>query len=64
MKYYLRKLVTLIITLFVVSLLAFLAFQIVPGDAAARILGTEATPEPCAIRWGWTDPCWCSMGIG
>ena len=48
MKYYLRKLVTLILTLFVVSLLAFLAFQIVPGDAAARILGTEATPESLA----------------
>ena len=48
MRYYLRKLITLIITLFVVSLLAFLAFQIVPGDAASRILGTEATPETLA----------------
>lgn len=48
MRYYLRKLCTLIITLFVVSLLAFLAFQIVPGDAATRILGTEATPEALA----------------
>ena len=48
MRYYLRKLITLIITLFAVSLLAFLAFQIVPGDAASRILGTEATPETLA----------------
>jgi len=48
MKYLLRKLLTLIITLFAVSLLAFLAFQIVPGDAATRILGTEATPEALA----------------
>lgn len=45
MKYLLKKFVTLIITLFAVSLLAFLAFQIVPGDAATHLLGTEATAE-------------------
>lgn len=45
MKYLLKKTGTLIITLFVVSLLAFLAFQLIPGDAATHILGTEATPE-------------------
>ena len=32
MKYILRKLLTLIITLFIVSLLAFLAFQVIPGS--------------------------------
>ena len=32
-------------TLFVVSVAAFLAFQIIPGDVVASILGTEATPE-------------------
>lgn len=48
MRYYLRKIITLIITLFAVSLLAFLAFQLVPGDPATRILGTEATPETVA----------------
>jgi len=47
MKYFLKKLGTLIITLFVVSLLAFLAFQVI-SDPATRILGTEATPEKVA----------------
>ncbi|MBP3653907.1 MAG: ABC transporter permease [Oscillospiraceae bacterium] len=45
MKYYIKKIITLIITLFAVSLLAFWAFQVIPGDAATHILGTEATPE-------------------
>ena len=45
MKFVLRKLLTLIITLLIVSLLAFLAFQVIPGDPTTRMLGTEATPE-------------------
>ncbi len=45
MKYTLKKLLILIITLFAVSLLAFWAFQVIPGDAATHMLGTEATPE-------------------
>ena len=45
MKYVLKKLFALIITLFIVSLLAFLAFQIIPGDPTTKMLGTEATPE-------------------
>lgn len=45
MKYLGKKFVTLIITLFVVSVAAFLAFQIIPGDVVTSILGTEATPE-------------------
>ncbi|MDF2838935.1 MAG: nickel/peptide transporter permease protein [Evtepia sp.] len=48
MKYVARKLFTLIITLFIVSLLAFLAFQIIPSDAALSRLGTNATPEQVA----------------
>ena len=32
-------------TLFVVSVAAFVAFQIIPGDVVTSILGTEATPE-------------------
>ena len=32
-------------TLFLVSVAAFLAFQIIPGDVVTSILGTEATPE-------------------
>lgn len=45
MRYFGKKLITLIMTLFVVSVAAFLAFQIIPGDVVGSILGTEATPE-------------------
>ena len=45
MKYAAKKLLTLMITLFIVSLLAFLAFQVIPGDPTTKLLGTEATPE-------------------
>lgn len=45
MKYFIKKLITLIMTLFLVSVAAFLAFQIIPGDVVTSILGTEATPE-------------------
>ena len=45
MKYTAKKILTLIITLFIVSLLAFLAFQVIPGDPTTKILGTEATEE-------------------
>ncbi len=48
MKYVLKKVITLIITLFIVSLLSFLAFQIIPGDPTTKILGTNATPEAVA----------------
>ncbi|MBO4980401.1 MAG: ABC transporter permease [Lachnospiraceae bacterium] len=45
MKYFAKKIITLIMTLFVVSVAAFVAFQIIPGDVVTSILGTEATPE-------------------
>ena len=45
MKYLGKKILTLIMTLFLVSVAAFLAFQIIPGDVVTSILGTEATPE-------------------
>lgn len=45
MKYILKKITGLIITLLIVSMLSFLAFEIIPGDPARTILGTEATEE-------------------
>lgn len=48
MKYIAKKFLTLVVTLFVVSLLAFLAFQVIPGDPTTKILGTEATEEAVA----------------
>ena len=45
MKYAAKKILTLIITLFIVSLLTFLAFQVIAGDPVTKMLGTEATQE-------------------
>ncbi len=45
MKFIVKKILTLIITLLIVSLLAFLAFSVIPGDPTTKILGTEATEE-------------------
>lgn len=45
---FLRKTVSLILTLFLFSFAAFMAFQIIPGDSVIAMLGTEATPEQIA----------------
>lgn len=45
MKFYLKKLITLIITLLFVTLLTFIAFQVIPGDGAVSKLGMDATEE-------------------
>lgn len=45
MRYLLKRSCALIITLFIVSFLAFLAFQVIPGDPTTALLGTEASPE-------------------
>lgn len=45
MKYFVKKLITLISTLILVSFIAFFLFQIVPGDPVTSILGTEYTGE-------------------
>lgn len=48
MKYILKKTGILIVTLVIISFLAFLAFQIIPGDPTTKILGTDYTPERAA----------------
>ena len=58
-KYLGKKTITLIMTLFLVSVAAFLAFQIIPGDVVMSILGTEATPEreeQLREELGFNDP--------
>lgn len=45
MRYAIRKLVTMILTILMVSLLVFLAFSIIPGDPATQMLGTNATAQ-------------------
>ena len=48
MRYVLKKLALLLLTLLIISLLAFLAFQVIPGDPTTTMLGSEATPERVA----------------
>ena len=45
MNYVFKKTGVLIATLLLVSLLAFLAFQIIPADPVTMMLGTDYTPE-------------------
>lgn len=45
MRYALKKIGTMIVTLFFVSVLVFFSFSLIPGNPAVSRLGTEATPE-------------------
>ncbi|MBE5832650.1 MAG: ABC transporter permease [Butyrivibrio sp.] len=45
MKYTIKKLFSTLMTLIVVSLCVFLAFNVLPGDPAIRMLGLEASDE-------------------
>jgi peptide/nickel transport system permease protein len=48
MSYFLRRLPSLLLTLLLISLVTFVVVQVVPGDPAQLILGTEAPPEALA----------------
>ena len=48
MRYILKKIGIFVLTIFAISILVFLAFQIIPGDPTTRMLGTQATPEKIA----------------
>lgn len=48
MRYAAKKLGMLLLTMGIVSFLTFSAFQIISGDPATAMLGTEATPEKVA----------------
>ena len=45
MKFAVRRITALLITMIMVSFLAFAAFHMISGDPAQAILGTNATPE-------------------
>jgi len=47
-RYVLKKVLSSIITLFIVSLLVFVAFSLIPGDPALSRLGTNATESALA----------------
>ena len=48
MRYVLKKTGVLLVTLLLISLLAFLAFQLIPGDPTTKLLGNDYTPERAA----------------
>lgn len=59
MKYVGRKLLTMLFTLFAVTLFVFFAFHVISGDPASSILGTEATPAKLEVlreEMGLNDP--------
>lgn len=49
MKFIIKKLITLIITLLLISLLSFTAFSVIPGDASVTRLGKDASPEQIEV---------------
>jgi peptide/nickel transport system permease protein len=57
----LRRLLTVLYTLLVVSIVVFGLTQLLPADAAVTLLGENATPEALAavrLRLGLNDPAW------
>lgn len=59
LKYIIKKIITLVVTLFFVSMIAFLIFEILPGDSVTAMLGTNYSPERAeALReeMGLNDP--------
>ena len=48
MKYAAKRIAMLLLTMVIVSLLAFVAFDLISGDPATAMLGTEDTPEKVA----------------
>lgn len=59
MKFVLKKIATVIITMLLVTLFVFVSFNLISGDAALSSLGTNATPERVeALReeLGLNDP--------
>jgi peptide/nickel transport system permease protein len=57
----LRRLLTVLYTLLVVSVVVFGLTQLLPADAAVTLLGENATPDALAavrLRLGLNDPAW------
>jgi peptide/nickel transport system permease protein len=61
-RFVIRRLFSMTLVLFAISVLTFLIFQAIPnGDPAQRLAGRTSTPETvAAIRktWGFDDPLW------
>jgi peptide/nickel transport system permease protein len=48
MQYIIRRIATLLVTLILVSVVTFLAFNVIPGDPAVVMLGINASPQRIA----------------
>ena len=59
MKYFVKKFITMLVTVLIVSFFVFLAFQLIPGDPATAKLGINATPaalESLRAKMGLDKP--------
>jgi peptide/nickel transport system permease protein len=48
LKFFAKKIAALLFTMFLVSILTFIAFNLIPGDPVQLMLGTNATPQSLA----------------
>ena len=68
LKFLLRRLATIVPTLFFVSILIFGLQQLLPGDPAIALAGEERDPErdrgTCARSSISTSRCRCATGTG
>ena len=58
-RYLVRRLISLVLSLVVASLVIFAVIEIVPGDPASYMLGLNASPETVAAlrdRLGLNEP--------
>ena len=63
--YLLKRLVLIVYTLLVVSLVVFAVTQVLPADAATMLLGENATPDALAAiraKLGLDQPAWLQYG--
>ena len=54
MRYLRDRIISLVVTLFLISAVTFFTVNVLPGDPAILILGTEGDPErltPCGRNW-------------
>ncbi|MDO8210510.1 ABC transporter permease [Conexibacter sp. CPCC 206217] len=61
-RFVIRRVISMVLVLFAISVLTFLIFQAIPnGDPAVRLAGRTATPaqiEQIRQSWGFDDPIW------
>ncbi|KZL89003.1 ABC transporter permease [Clostridium magnum] len=49
-KFILKRLLTTLVLLFIVSSIVFLLIHLIPGDPVLLMLGTDSTPDPAAVE--------------